>query len=109
MEQFASNINPCILSARCCTCCMFQTQMDSALTLTALIDFYNLKKEGKVTLVNGEPCLTASKTKVEGMFPILAHLNSKTNILGQSPLEQALVRQWITFQVSLVSLNLRKP
>ena len=78
---------------------MFQTQMDSALTLTALIDFYNLKKEGKVALVNGEPCLTANKTKVDGLFPILSHLNSKTNILGQSPLEQALVRQWITFQV----------
>ena len=88
---------------------MFQTQMDSALTLTALIDFYNLKKEGKVSLVNGEPCLTASKTKIEGMFPILSHLNSKTNILGQAPLEQALVRQWITFQVYLAAAarNLR--
>ena len=88
---------------------MFQTQMDSAVTLTALLDFYNLKKEGKVSLVHGEPCLTATKTKIEGMFPILSHLNSKTNILGQSPLEQALVRQWITFQVSMagLSLNLR--
>ena len=84
---------------------MFQTQMDSALTLTALIDFYNLKKEGTVSLVNGEPCLTASKTKVEGMFPILSHLNSKTIILGQSPLEQVLVRQWITFQVGLAGLT----
>ena len=83
--------------------------MDPALTLTALLDFYNLKKEGKVSLVNGKPCLTASKAKMEGMFPILSHLNSKTNILGQSPLEQALVRQWITFQVypATASLNLR--
>ena len=102
--------NPCILSARCCTCCMFQTQMDPALTLTALIDFYSLKKEGKVTGgASGEPCLTAGKTKIEGMFPILSHLNSKTNIMGQSPLEQALVRQWITFQVyHLAGLTVRK-
>ena len=80
---------------------MFQTEMDSAVTLTALIDFYNLKKEGKVVLVHGEPCLTANKSRIDGLFPILSHLNSKTNILGQSPLEQALVRQWITFQVCL--------
>ena len=84
---------------------MFQTEMDPALTLTALLDFYNLKKEGKVALVNGEPCLSASKTKIEGMFPILSHLNSKTIILGQSPLEQVLVRQWITFQVGLAGLT----
>ena len=74
-------------------------QMASAVSLTALIDFYNLKKEGKVALVNGQPCLTSNKSSIEGVFPILAHLNTKTNILGESALEQALVRQWITFQV----------
>ena len=73
--------------------------MASAVTLTALIDFYNLKKEGKVSLVNGQPCLSSNKTNIEGMFPILSHLNTKTAILGESPLEQALVRQWVTFQV----------
>ena len=87
----------CILSKKCCKCCMFQ--MASAVSLTALIDFYNLKKEGKVALVNGQPCLTSNKSSIEGVFPILAHLNTKTNILGESALEQALVRQWITFQV----------
>ena len=84
-------------------CCMFQ--MASADTLTALIDFYNLKKEGKVALVNGQPCLTSNKTSIEGMFPILAHLHTKANILGQSPLEKALVRQWISFQVWTDNLN----
>merc|ERR1719159_1379157 len=43
-----------------------------------------------------------------GMFPILSHLNSKTNILGQSPLEQALVRQWITFQFGCIDKHDRK-
>ena len=68
-------------------------------TLTALLDYYNLKKEGKVSGAGSEPVLTAGKNKHEGMMPILSHLNTKQTILGTSPLERALVRQWITFQV----------
>ena len=70
-------------------------------TLTALVDFYNLKKEGKVTGSNSEPLLTAGKNKVEGMMPILSHLNTKQSMLGETALQRALVRQWISYQVMI--------
>ena len=77
----------------------FRPIMSQVDTLTALIDFYGLKKEGKVTGNGREPCLTAGKVKIEGAMPILCHLDGKLNILGVSPLQRALVRQWVTFQV----------
>ena len=66
-------------------------------TLTALVDYYGLKKEGKVT-GDGEPSLGAGgKVKATGMLPILHHLDTKVALLGSGPLERALVRQWVTF------------
>merc|ERR1719147_708471 len=74
------------------------TQVD---ILTSLVDFYNLKKEGKVSGSGNEPCLQASdKTKYEGVMPILAHLDTKLSVLGTTLLERALVKQWVTFQFS---------
>jgi len=67
--------------------------------LTALIDFYGLKKEGKIAVVDSTPGLVVNKKRVEGVMPILAHLNTKdSSLLGSSPLEAALVRQWVTLQ-----------
>ena len=69
-------------------------------TLTALIDFYGLKKEGKVVSIDKIPTLESKKSKIEGVMPILSHLKSKSEkILGTNNLEKALVRQWIQFQV----------
>ena len=72
-------------------------------TLTALLDFYNLKKEGKVTGLASEPTLVSGKTKYEGTMPILSHLHTKHSMLGETPLERALVRQWIGFQVNYIN------
>ena len=69
-------------------------------TLTALIDFYGLKKEGKVTSTDNTPTMVVNKNKIEGVLPILSHLKTKNeNILGSTNLEKALVRQWVQFQV----------
>ena len=90
-------------------CLLFQTHIMSQVdTLTALIDFYGLKKEGKVSGNARDPCLTAGKVKIEGAMPILTHLDSKQNILGVSDLQRALVRQWVTFQVCDTSRKLLK-
>ena len=71
-------------------------------TLTALIDFYGLKKEGKVTASDNVPTMVVNKNKVEGVLPILSHLKTKSEkILGSTNLEKALVRQWVQFQVCL--------
>merc|ERR1712083_140897 len=68
--------------------------------LTALIDVAGLKKEGKVTVVDSTPGLLVNKKRVEGVMPIVSHLGSKEpSLLGESPVEKALVRQWVTFQV----------
>ena len=78
------------------------TQVD---ILTSLVDFYNLKKEGKVSGSGNEPCLVASdKTKYEGVMPILAHLDTKLPVLGTTVLERALVKQWVTYQVKNLTL-----
>ena len=74
-------------------------KMSQVETLTALVDFYNLKKEGKVTGSNSDPILTSGKDKFEGMMPILRHLNTKQSMLGETALQKALVRQWISYQV----------
>ena len=39
------------------------------------------------------------QVRVEGAGPILAHLDTKLSMLGSSPLQRALVRQWVSFQV----------
>ena len=71
--------------------------MSQADSLTALVDYYGLKKEGKVT-GDGEPSLGASgKVKATGMMPILHVLDTKEPLLGSGPLEKALVRQWVMF------------
>eukprot|EP00092_Neocalanus_flemingeri_P010045 GFUD01010826.1.p1 GENE.GFUD01010826.1~~GFUD01010826.1.p1 ORF type:complete len:165 (-),score=40.01 GFUD01010826.1:136-630(-) len=78
-------------------------------TLTALIDFYGLKKEGKVVLNDTIPTMVVNKSKVEGVMPILSHLKSKSDkILGTSNLEKALVRQWIQFQFGCLDLSDKK-
>ena len=39
-------------------------------------------------------------------MPIVSHLGSKEpSLLGDSPLEKALVRQWVNFQVIIVIIN----
>ena len=39
-------------------------------------------------------------------MPIVSHLGSKEpSLLGDSPLEKALVRQWVNFQVMIVMIN----
>ena len=71
--------------------------MSQAESLTALVDYYGLKKEGKVT-GDGEPTLGASgKVKATGMMPILQLLDTKEPLLGAGPLERALVRQWVLY------------
>ena len=83
------------------------TQVD---ILTSLVDFYNLKKEGKVTGSGNEPCLlTSDKTKYEGVMPILAHLDTKLSVLGTTVLERALLKQWVTYQVKNLRVNLLRP
>ena len=57
--------------------------MSQADSLTALVDYYGLKKEGKVT-GEGDPSLGASgKVKATGVMPILQLLDTKAwvNIL----------------------------
>lgn len=77
--------------------------------LTALIDFYGLKKEGKVAVVDKTPGLVVNKARVEGVMPILAHLATKADtILGTTNLERALVRQWVQFQFGCLDLNEKK-
>ena len=71
-------------------------------TLTALLDFYNLKKEGKISGGGCDPCLTAGKVRYEGALPILTYLDTKYSMLGSTLLERALVKQWISFQVLLI-------
>ena len=39
------------------------------------------------------------QVRVEGAGPILAHLDTNLSMLGSSPLQRALVRQWVSFQV----------
>ena len=45
-------------------------------------------------------------------MPIVSHLGSKEpSLLGESPVEKALVRQWVTFQVgknNLIQKNIIK-
>ena len=39
-------------------------------------------------------------------MPIVSHLGSKEpSLLGDSPLEKALVRQWVNFQVIMAMIN----
>lgn len=78
-------------------------------TLTALIDFYGLKKEGKVTATENIPTMIVNKNKLEGVLPILSHLKTKSeNILGTSNLEKALVRQWVQFQFGCLDTSDKK-
>jgi len=78
-------------------------------TLTALIDFYGLKKEGKVTSTDNTPVMVVNKNKIEGVLPILSHLKTKNeNILGSTNLEKALVRQWVQFQFGCLDLSDKK-
>ena len=81
------------------------SQTDS---LTALVDYYGLKKEGKVT-GDGEPSLGASgKVKATGMMPILHLLDTKEPLLGSGPLERALVRQWVLYLTGCIEPAERK-
>ena len=42
-------------------------------------------------------------------MPIVSHLGSKEpSLLGESPVEKALVRQWVTFQVGENNLIQKK-
>jgi len=78
-------------------------------TLTALIDFYGLKKEGKVVSVDQVPTMVVNKSQLAGVMPILSHLKTKNEtILGTSNLEKALVRQWIQFQFGCLTLGDKK-
>ena len=45
------------------------------------------------------------QVRVEGAGPILAHLDTKLSMLGSSPLQRALVRQWVSFQVGGIKWN----
>ena len=45
------------------------------------------------------------QVRVEGAGPILAHLDTKLSMLGSSPLQRALVRQWVSFQVGGIHME----
>lgn len=77
--------------------------------LSTVMDFYGLKKEGKIVSKDDTPSLVVNKLEIKGLLPILSQLNTLSgNIMGSSNLEKSLVRQWIQFQFGCLDLSDRK-